>query len=873
MKPDYLQQLILAGTLSVAVNAAYSASNIDTAQPYYLASGLGITVNPAFEGGTLRVDASATYSPGFTINYPGGTVDGFGNTSVFSGVFSNAFRNTPGGLTIANSGAGGSVTLTGANIYTGDTTINNGATLALAGAGAGSIANSHAVVDNGVFDISTTNAGAFIRTLSGNGVVNLGGQSLTLTSPEAHVGQKCFSVGACMGLSIGRFFSTFSGTISGGGGLVIVSGSEILTGANTYSGWTSISFGTLALAGSGSISQSKGVSLDFGSFDISASASDVSIQTLTGSARGNSVYLGARTLILTNAANQFCGGIYCTGGLTVAAGTFALACSAGFTGKTSVNSGANLILTQYGGLNGPLDVAAGASLRVDLQNNPLSDLFYEHHINGTVTMNRSSVFKALIDPGISWNELSNNPILRVTGAGNQFVANGATLNLAFGVRYVDAPSYFTPRLGDKLTLVTAEGGIVGRFANSSLTAGLPSDIRLDAFYNVNGNNSIQLVATPYSYAYFMNRAGGNYNAQSVGQALDRMRWKNDVVWAGQTQEKLRYSVASLNAVQLPRVATALAGEVHGSMASAAPDAGRWLQNALARQLATSAREGEEAGVKPGDNLWFDFNAAQGHTDGDAYASSYGYSRYQFAIGGDILHSQANRFGLGFTYASTSVSPNTGSGTLEETAPFVYWQYALGKAKRVIIDGLFAYGFTTWQTERANPLYATGPLKTNASGSNTSWGVGVRSPWELGEFTVEPFLRVLWQNSNRDSVNEGTASPSALNLSQYSLNGTRLLVGTSVGSEKRDPLAASLTYRASLAFGNDFGDLVHPSVQASLAGESIQINSPHVGRQFAQLNLSGTYRVIANTYAYVGLNGEARENRLDGSVNAGFNFKF
>jgi fibronectin-binding autotransporter adhesin len=238
-----------------------------------------------------------------------------------------------------------------------------------------------------------------------------------------------------------------------------------------------------------------------------------------------------------------------------------------------------------------------------------------------------------------------------------------------------------------------------------------------------------------------------------------------------------------------------------------------------------------------------------------------------------LHSQANRFGLGLTYASTSVSPNTGSGTLDETTPFVYGQYALGKTKRVIIDGLFAYGFTTWQTERANPLYATGPLKSNASGSNTYWGVGVRSPWELGGFTVEPFLRVLWQNSNRGSVNEGVASPSALELGKYSLNGTRLLVGAAVGSEKRDPLAASLTYRASLAFGNDFGDLVHPSVQASLAGESFQINSPHVGRQFAQLNLSGTYRVIDNTYAYVGLNGEARENRLDGSVNAGFNFKF
>ena len=74
----------------------------------------------------------------------------------------------------------------------------------------------------------------------------------------------------------------------------------------------------------------------------------------------------------------------------------------------------------------------------------------------------------------------------------------------------------------------------------------------------------------------------------------------------------------------------------------------------------------------------------------------------------------------------------------------------------------------------------------------------------------------------------------------------------------------------MAFGNDFGDLVHPSVPATLDGETILINSPSVGRQFGQLNLSGTYRIIDNASGYLGLNGEARSNRIDDGISARFN---
>src|ERR1700677_1105071 len=122
---------------------------------------------------------------------------------------------------------------TGVNTYTGTTTINSGATLALAGSG--TIATSSGVIANGTFDVSQT-TGSSLVTLSGGGAVFLGGQPLTLPAASG----------------------TFSGAISDGGigggiggRLVIAGGSEVLAGANTYSGGTTINQGATLQIGAG----------------------------------------------------------------------------------------------------------------------------------------------------------------------------------------------------------------------------------------------------------------------------------------------------------------------------------------------------------------------------------------------------------------------------------------------------------------------------------------------------------------------------------------------------------------------------------------------------------------------------------------------
>ncbi|MGO6848760.1 autotransporter outer membrane beta-barrel domain-containing protein, partial [Rhizobium ruizarguesonis] len=74
---------------------------------------------------------------------------------------------------------GGVFSLLANSIYTGETQIDFGSSLALTGAGA--VANSSRVVADGIFNVSAATTPT-IQSLAGSGSVLLGAQTLTITN-------------------------------------------------------------------------------------------------------------------------------------------------------------------------------------------------------------------------------------------------------------------------------------------------------------------------------------------------------------------------------------------------------------------------------------------------------------------------------------------------------------------------------------------------------------------------------------------------------------------------------------------------------------------------------------------------------------------
>lgn len=312
--------LYKTGAGSLTLSAANTYTGATRINEGILSIGLGGSIADSSSvqvasGATFDIASSGTTQTTKSLGGAGSVTLGI-NTLVltnakdqFSGVISGS-----GGLQIIS----GIETLSGVNTYQGETTIGSGSGV-LTLLGAGSIAASSGVQMplGGLFDISLTDAGASIQSLSGSGSVHLGEKTLTLTNASGN----------------------YSGMISNTGGLTLAGGTQTLSYINSYKGVTQINAGTqLNLIEQGQISNSRKVVAD-GTFDISGNFKNASIQSLAGSTSGQ-VTLGVRTLTITNSADTFNGTISGIGGLNVIGGTQLLGGSNNYSGQTTV--GANL---------------------------------------------------------------------------------------------------------------------------------------------------------------------------------------------------------------------------------------------------------------------------------------------------------------------------------------------------------------------------------------------------------------------------------------------------------------------------------------------------------------------------------------------------
>lgn len=399
---------VTAGTLRTAI-----ANSIPSTSAVSVSSGAVVDFNSFNQSiGSLSGAGNVTLGSATL------TAGNDNSSTTYSGVISGT-----GGLTKVGSGT---MTLMGANTYTGTTTINAG-TLRLGAAGV--IADSSLVSVNvtvgGTFDLNGFNE--TVGPLTGGGNVTLGSGTLTTT------------------VSSGT--STFAGSISGTGGLTKKgAGTLAFTGTNSYSGTTNIDEGVLLAQITTALGDtSGGTNVASGAELQLADGTSIGAESLTLRGTGTT---GAGALRVVSGNASYGGSISVAQACTIGAdsgsltlgGSISLAEACTLTGAGSIT--ADGVISGTGGI-----VKNGTGVLTFTAANTYA---------GTTQVNSGTLL------------VHNNTALGATGAGNgTTVASGASLqiNNAAGISVGDEPLILN---GDGIS----GGGALDSVLGSNLWAGL-----------------------------------------------------------------------------------------------------------------------------------------------------------------------------------------------------------------------------------------------------------------------------------------------------------------------------------------------------------------------------------------------------------------
>ncbi len=332
-------------------NQFLSATGSITIDPLGLNAGTG-TVE--LDGGTFTLGGSNRINAGANLNVKGATfaigansetvntltLTGgsiTGSTGVLTSTStiqtqSGSSSAILAGLNGLNQSTTGTTTLSAANTYTGATTINGG-TLQVGIANA--IPSGSAVYLANVAG-ATLNLNSFNDTISSLFGGGTAGGNVTLGSGTLTTGNSTAT--------------TFSGIISGTGGLTKVgTGTFLLGGVNTYTGATAINGGTLQVGIASAIPSGSAVTLaNVAGATLNLNGFNDTISSLAGGGTtGGNVTLGSGTLTTGNSTATTFSGIISGfgGGLTeVGTGTFTLSGVNTYIGTTTVSAGSLNVL-------------------------------------------------------------------------------------------------------------------------------------------------------------------------------------------------------------------------------------------------------------------------------------------------------------------------------------------------------------------------------------------------------------------------------------------------------------------------------------------------------------------------------------------------
>ncbi len=344
--------------------------------------------------GTLILTSNNTYTAGTLIN--NGTLQiGNGGTSgsiaTTSGVTNNGSltynrsNDITAGYVVSGTGTvtkngSGTLIFSSNNTYTGNTTVNAGTLQIGNGGTSGSIASTNGLTNNSVLAYNRSDNLTVPYVISGSGrLEKLGPNTLIVTGANSYTGNTTISAGT---LQIGNGTSgsiastagvinnsalaynrndalTVPYVISGNGTVTkLGTGTTTITGNNTYTGITTISAGTLQLGNGGTTGTiaSTAAVVNNGNLIFNRSGTQTAGYAISGN--GTVSKIGTSTLTLTGNSTY-------TGATTISAGTLQIGnggTSGSIAGTVSVTNNAALIYNRSDALSVPYSVSGSGSL-------------------------------------------------------------------------------------------------------------------------------------------------------------------------------------------------------------------------------------------------------------------------------------------------------------------------------------------------------------------------------------------------------------------------------------------------------------------------------------------------------------------------------
>ncbi|MFA6289216.1 MAG: autotransporter domain-containing protein [Opitutaceae bacterium] len=817
-----------ATTTTVAFNdATFTPSTTvfdNSAKDYTLTGTDGIRTGSLTKNGTgtLTMNNVNTYTGGTFVN--GGTV--IGNTDSLQGDITNnaavefdqAATGTYAGVmdgtgSLTKSGIG-ALTLSGANTYSGGTTVSAGSLIGNTTSLQGDITNNAAVT------FAQASAGTYSGVMDGSGsLTKSGAGDLTLSGANTYSGGTTVSAGSLIGDTTSlqgditnnaavTFNQPVAGTYSGvmdGSGSLTKSGAGALTlsGLNTYTGGTTISAGSLSLSGTGTLGNSTGaLAVNGGTLDLGTTSQTVGAVTLAGGTISNGTLTGTSYTSTGGSvdANLAGSGVV----FTNTSGTTTLTGVNTYTGGTVINGGTVSASAATMPDSGGVILAVGGILILD----DASAVTYADTITGGGTLQKTgagaltlaNTTDSLIDlqAGSMYlgSELTTTDVGATTVAsggllgGNGTIAgnliNNGTVSPGFSPGTIFVAGNYTQGPGGTLVMEFASAASFDKLVITG-TAGLAGTLQIDLLggYDPAGQ-SFQILTAGGGVSGTFSAVTGSaaltgtvtYNANDVTVSFTQVPFVTFALTPNQiavaTAAQLDPAItAALNAVPL-------AADMPAALNALSPQGYEvWSDIAFTHATSLTDRLSRNDDTVPGHvNLYFEAGQLRGATKGDLDVGTTKYDTNGGLVGGNYAIGPNLTLGGFFEYTETS--SGLGSAGSETTIKDKMFGFRAAWHKdRWFAHAVLATGFEQYESTRSIAFPGTAAVASSKTRGHT-WIADLSGGrnFSFGPLTVSPFAGVLATRWDANGFNETGAGAFNNSVGSQTAKSLRTQLGVS-----------------------------------------------------------------------------------------------